>query len=478
MDTQKYLERYYGILKERNLKKQKQSAYQKLYFDRKVEKERITLTCGGNLQLTPSFKLTLPNLKIYQEVHTQYKLEKKVLLHDLHRLKKDISLGYLRKGDRDVFQGLQQKLQRIEEKYNDTLLKFAEKHQKLEELRNTQETLQEEHQIENQRYYQQYLETQNSENLKKYLEHKNSFETAENPFYTKSIETVVQKNKNISYLVKTPILDRDILHHKPYELVILDKKTVSKKEDTVIKIHSRSRLLAGLVPQNLKHSFKDPDKDIEWKSILHYYYGHYFSDLPTREKIASLKTIKSVENLISKPLKKSVIHKDWEKKREEYLTQAYKLQLKAHPVLTKKLLQTNPSHRLVFQSDDTYLGSNSSNSQGQNMVGEILMTLRDTMLDDLQPKSKTFKKKILKKKTGGATKKNISWNQVDSNGNNLADQVIIWNDPSNTNWAEQFKRVLNAALPQNNTIGKPSKYFPKASVLQNLFSLSFNRFCN
>ncbi len=46
---------------------------------------------------------------------------------------------------------------------------------------------------------------------------------------------------------------------------------------------------------------------------------------------------------------------------------------------------------------------------------------------------------------------------VDSNGNNLADQVIIWNDPSNTNWAEQFKRVLNAALPQNNTIGKPSK---------------------
>ena len=45
---------------------------------------------------------------------------------------------------------------------------------------------------------------------------------------------------------------------------------------------------------------------------------------------------------------------------------------------------------------------------------------------------------------------------VDSNGNNLADQVIIWNDPSNTNWAEQFKRVLNSALPQNNTIGKPS----------------------
>tara|TARA_Y200000002_G_scaffold136879_1_gene112843 strand:+ start:9828 stop:13385 length:3558 start_codon:yes stop_codon:yes gene_type:complete len=46
---------------------------------------------------------------------------------------------------------------------------------------------------------------------------------------------------------------------------------------------------------------------------------------------------------------------------------------------------------------------------------------------------------------------------VDSNGNNLADQTIIWNDPSNTNWAEQFTRVLNSALPTNNTVGKPGK---------------------
>ncbi len=44
---------------------------------------------------------------------------------------------------------------------------------------------------------------------------------------------------------------------------------------------------------------------------------------------------------------------------------------------------------------------------------------------------------------------------VDSNGTNLADQTIIWNDPSNANWAEQFRRVLNASLPNNNTIGKP-----------------------
>lgn len=48
-------------------------------------------------------------------------------------------------------------------------------------------------------------------------------------------------------------------------------------------------------------------------------------------------------------------------------------------------------------------------------------------------------------------------NIVDSNNLNLADQTIIWNDPSNSNWSEQFRRVLNAALPQNGTIGKPAK---------------------
>lgn len=48
-------------------------------------------------------------------------------------------------------------------------------------------------------------------------------------------------------------------------------------------------------------------------------------------------------------------------------------------------------------------------------------------------------------------------NITDSNGNNLSGQTISWNDPSNSNWAEQFRRVLNASLPQNGTVGKPIK---------------------
>lgn len=45
----------------------------------------------------------------------------------------------------------------------------------------------------------------------------------------------------------------------------------------------------------------------------------------------------------------------------------------------------------------------------------------------------------------------------DSNNFNLSGQKISWNDPSNAYWYEQFIKVMNAALPNNGTFGKPNK---------------------
>jgi len=44
---------------------------------------------------------------------------------------------------------------------------------------------------------------------------------------------------------------------------------------------------------------------------------------------------------------------------------------------------------------------------------------------------------------------------IDSNGRNLANQPIVWNDSANTNWYEQFIKVLNTALPETSQFGKP-----------------------
>ena len=43
---------------------------------------------------------------------------------------------------------------------------------------------------------------------------------------------------------------------------------------------------------------------------------------------------------------------------------------------------------------------------------------------------------------------------LDSNGRNLAQQIVSWNDPTNTNWLEQFILVLNSAMADNTEFGR------------------------
>ena len=55
------------------------------------------------------------------------------------------------------------------------------------------------------------------------------------------------------------------------------------------------------------------------------------------------------------------------------------------------------------------------------------------------------------KVTSVQTTENIS----DINGFNLAGIPVIWNDPANTNWQEQFNTVVNASLRGTQKIGRP-----------------------
>ena len=59
----------------------------------------------------------------------------------------------------------------------------------------------------------------------------------------------------------------------------------------------------------------------------------------------------------------------------------------------------------------------------------------------------------LMKIVGISTTENI----VDSNNLNLSGQTISWNDAGNTNWNEQFTKVLNASLAENEKFGNPVK---------------------
>ena len=61
---------------------------------------------------------------------------------------------------------------------------------------------------------------------------------------------------------------------------------------------------------------------------------------------------------------------------------------------------------------------------------------------------------------------------IDSNNVNLANQSVIWNDPSNEDWLEQFTKIINAALPSTSKIGNPTKTDTVGNILTELYALN------
>jgi hypothetical protein len=60
-------------------------------------------------------------------------------------------------------------------------------------------------------------------------------------------------------------------------------------------------------------------------------------------------------------------------------------------------------------------------------------------------------------------------NVIDSRGVNLSNVTIIWNDPNNPNWKEQFFLVMNRVL--SSKFGQPQKTFQIGDVVMDLYSL-------
>lgn len=58
----------------------------------------------------------------------------------------------------------------------------------------------------------------------------------------------------------------------------------------------------------------------------------------------------------------------------------------------------------------------------------------------------------------------------DSQGNNLKNAVVIWNDPNNTNWKEQFFLILNRSM--TGKIGQPQKSFQVDGITMQMYSFN------
>lgn len=63
-------------------------------------------------------------------------------------------------------------------------------------------------------------------------------------------------------------------------------------------------------------------------------------------------------------------------------------------------------------------------------------------------------------------------NIFDSSGNNLSNQIILWNDSSNPDWYEQFILVLNASFISSNQFGNPVQAMTLNNIPAQLYDLN------
>jgi len=102
---------------------------------------------------------------------------------------------------------------------------------------------------------------------------------------------------------------------------------------------------------------------------------------------------------------------------------------------------------------------------GQNLAFRVDLNARENFLETAERRESVLR---LARLLSYNPKRNVAANGLlkiesvsttetlfDSNNINLETQTILWNDPSNPDWNEQFTKVLNAALPVNGTFGRP-----------------------
>ena len=69
------------------------------------------------------------------------------------------------------------------------------------------------------------------------------------------------------------------------------------------------------------------------------------------------------------------------------------------------------------------------------------------------------------------TSLSTSQNLTDINGLNLSNIQILWNDPANPNWQEQFNTIMNAAMVSTQRIGRPGNTTDILGVTTSEYSL-------
>lgn len=110
----------------------------------------------------------------------------------------------------------------------------------------------------------------------------------------------------------------------------------------------------------------------------HYFQSVKFIDAEYQEKVRLAKTPKEAKQLGSS--RGYAILPDWDSKRIQVMKTCVKAKFTQHTELTELLLSTGTAHLVEDSPYDTFWGCG-KNGTGQNMLGKILMEVREELRD-------------------------------------------------------------------------------------------------
>jgi hypothetical protein len=118
---------------------------------------------------------------------------------------------------------------------------------------------------------------------------------------------------------------------------------------------------------------------------------------------------------------------------------------------------------------------------GQNLAFRADLNLRETFLETAEVRGNVLSiarqlgyKPFRNGAAGGFLRLSAistSQNIYDSKGTNLAGQTIVWGDPLNTDFNEQFTVILNEVLNKSNPVGRPISSITTNGVVRQLYQI-------
>lgn len=118
---------------------------------------------------------------------------------------------------------------------------------------------------------------------------------------------------------------------------------------------------------------------MSWRTSEHYFQAQKFEEINDQLEIQAAKT--AMEAARKGREKKGKLRPDWEEIKNNVMRKAVKAKVKQNAEVREKLLSTKDAIIIEHTGRDRYWGDGGDGS-GKNMLGKILMEIRDELLNN------------------------------------------------------------------------------------------------